>query len=76
MIVFGIYSKFFIFLSIRLKTCRSNVLFSFFYKAKCARPKNRTRLRGFARPSVLDRHRTHNLSRPVINLKLTPMLKN
>ena len=39
---------------------------SFFhiYKAKCARPKNRARLRGFVGPSVPDWHQVRNLSRP------------
>ena len=63
MIVFGIQFNFFIVLPIPLKTCRSNV---FFYKAKCARPKNRARLRDFPRPSALDRHLERNLSRPDI----------
>ena len=49
MIVFGIHCNFFIDLPIRLKTCRSDVLFPF-DKAKCKRPKNRVRLRGFPRP--------------------------
>ena len=43
--------------------CRSNEFF-FFYKAKCARPKNRARLRGFVRQSVPDRHRASDLSSP------------
>ena len=63
MIVFGIHCNFFIVLPIRLKTCRSS-FFVLFYKAKCSRPKNRVRLRGFARPSSPDRHRACNLSRP------------
>ena len=49
MIVFGIYCDFFIVLPIWLRTSISNVFFVFFYKAKCARPKNRARLRGDAR---------------------------
>ena len=48
--VFGIHCNFFIVLSIRLKTCRSNVFF-LFYKA----PKSRTRLRDFTRLSNLSR---------------------
>ena len=51
MIVLGIHCNFFIDLPIRLKTYRSDVFFVFrFDKLKCKRPKNRVRLRGFARP--------------------------
>lgn len=55
MIVFKIRCNFFIVLSIRLEICRS--------KAKSPRPKNRPRLRDFARPSAPDQHRLRNLSR-------------
>ena len=68
MIVFGIYCDFFIVLPIWLRTSISNVFFGFFYKAKCARPKNRARLRGDARSSVLDGHRARNLSKPVTEI--------
>ena len=61
MIVFGIHCNFFIVLPKRLKTCR---LMDFFKKEKFARPKNRVRLKGFARPSVPDRHRARNLPWP------------
>ena len=44
----------------------ADLMFFVFYKAKCARPKNRTRLRAFASPSVPNWHRTSNLSRPGI----------
>ena len=63
MIIVGVYCNVFIVLPIRVKTCRCNV-FSFFTRLKCARPKNRARVRSFARPSVSDRHRVRNLSKP------------
>ena len=44
----------------------ADLMFFVFYKAKCARPKNRARLRAFASPSVPNWHRTSNLSRPGI----------
>ena len=62
MSVFGIHCTFFIALPIRLKTCR--FIFFYFYKTKCARPKNRLLLRGFACLSAPDRHWARNLSRP------------
>ena len=62
-IVFKIHCNFFIVLTIRLKTCRSNSFFVF-WKAKCAHPKNRACLWGFARSSGHDRHRPRNLSGP------------
>ena len=60
MIVFGIHCSFFNVLPNRLKTCRSGF---FFYKAKCARPIVRARLRDFAHPSAPDWHQARNLSR-------------
>ena len=62
MIVCGIHCKFLIVLPILLKTWS----FFLFYKGKCARPKNRTRLRNSARPTAPDQHRARDLSRPVI----------
>ena len=38
-------------------------MFFLFYKAKCARLKNRVRFSGFERPSAPDRHRARNFSR-------------
>ena len=80
MIVFRIHSSFFIVLPIRLKTYilyfyilyyiyyiyifLYNIIFFVFYKAKCARPKNRALIRDFAGPNVPDRHWARNLSMP------------
>ena len=73
MIAYGIHCNFFIVLPIRLKTCRSNGFF--FYKAKCARPKNGARLRGLARLSAVDWHQARKLSRPVRNTQYSTQQK-
>ena len=59
MIVFGIHCNFFIVLPIRLKPCRSNGFLCFTMQNVRAR-----KLSTSQRFSELDRHRTHNLSRP------------
>ena len=70
MIVLGIHCNFFTVLPIRLKTCRSNGFF--FYKAQFARPKNRARLKGLARPRAPDRHRARNFFQACLFKPLLP----
>lgn len=66
-LLFGIQFNLFIVLLIGLKIWRSNGLF-LFYKSKCVHPKIWSYLRGFARLSLPDEHRAHNLPRPEVVL--------
>ena len=58
MIAFEIQCNLFTVLPFRLKTGRSNYFFFLFSKAKCVRPKNQARLKGFARLNAPGRVRS------------------